>query len=145
MRHCIPYTAIAALALAGAACRTKHEAVTEQDACHAEKVEHVTIRDSVRDTIAIDLELRLSDVSLRVGPATLTASAAKVKARAGRFRRQVRQSEKSDTVSVTRTAVRVLKKVSRPRRSLWWPVTIALGCVAAIVIVRYAKRRKDNE
>ncbi|GEM_PF-1210666 len=142
MRRHIPYIAIATLVLANVACRTKHETVTEQDAYHAEKVEHVAIRDSVRDTISIDLELRLKDVNLRVGSATLTASAAKVNARVGRNRRQVRQIEMSDTSSVIHTAVRTQKKVSRPRRCPWWLLTVALGVVAVIVALKYVKKTK---
>lgn len=144
MRRHIIHIAIAALVLAAVSCRAKRETTAEQEAYHAEKVEHIAALDSVRDTISIDLELRLRDVNLRVGAATLTASAAKVKARVGRKRRQTRQIEVSDTASVTHTAVRTQKIVTRPRRRPWWLLTIALGVAVAVVTMRYVKKSKSG-
>ncbi len=142
MRRYIIHIAIAVLMLANVACRTKRETATEQEAYHTEKAEHIAARDSVRDTISIDLELRLSDVNLRVGSATLTASAAKVKARVGRNRRQVRQIQVSDTATVTHTVARTQKIVTRPRRRPWWLLAVALGVAAAVVTLRYVKKTK---
>lgn len=142
MRRHIIHIAVAVLMLANVACRTKRETTAEQEAYHTEKVEHIAIRDSVRDTVSIDLELHLSDVNLRVGTATLTASAAKVKARVGRNRRQVRQIQVSDTASVTHTAARTQKIVTRLRRRPWWLLAIALGVAAAVVTLRYVKKTK---
>ena len=142
MRRYIIHIAIAVLMLANVACRTKRETTAEQKSYHAEESEHIAVRDSVRDTISIDLELRLSDVNLRVGSATLTASAAKVKARVGRNRRQVRQIQVSDTATVTHTVARTQKIVTRPRRRPWWLLAVALGVAAAVVTLRYVKKSK---
>lgn len=145
MRRHRLYIPIVALALANVACRTKQETVSEQEVCQTAKSEHMVIRDSLRDTFNLDLEIRLSDVNLRVGSATLTASAGEIKARAGRRHRQVRQIEKSDTTSVVRTAVRTQTKISRPRRRPWWLLAVGLGIAAAVVAVRYARKAKGNE
>lgn len=144
MRRHIIHIAIAALMLANVACRTKRETATEQEAYHTEKVEHIAARDSVRDTLSIDLELRLRDVNLRVGTATLTASAAKVKARIERHRRQLRQIEKIDTTSVTHTALRTKKIVAQPRRRPWWLLAIAFGVAVAVVTLRYVRKAKTG-
>lgn len=142
MRRYIRYTVIAVLMLANVACRTKRENTAEQNTYHAEKSGHIAVHDSARDTISIDLELRLNDVKLRVGSATLTASAAKVKARVGRNRRQVRQIEMSDTTSVTHAVARTKKIETRPRRRPWWLLAVALGVAAAVVTLRYVKNTK---
>ncbi len=144
MRRHIIYTVIAVLMLANVACRTKRETTAEQKSYHTEESEHIAVHDSVRDTISIDLELRLEDVNLRVGSATLTASAAKVNARVGRNRRQVRQIEMSDTTSVVHTAVTTQKVETRPRRRPWWLLTVALGVAAAVVTLRYVKKTKTG-
>ena len=135
-------TAIAALALSG--CRTRREVRASDDAFKAVCVERINLGDSLRDTVSLDLQLRLRDVDIRVGDTQVRASAAIVRARAGRRRVQARRVAVADTVAVERHVAQSQEKRSQPScRHHWLVLLAALAACAAAVTVYKLKNRKQ--
>lgn len=122
-------------------CRAKREVQNHSESVQAVNIESLRHVDSLRDTLCMDLYIRLRDADITAEGTQIKAAEAEVDARVGRRRDRVITATKTDTVYVERQTKIESRKQSRPAHTPIWTY-LTLAVIAAIIVIRRIKQNK---
>lgn len=126
-------------------CRAKREVQNHSENVQAVSIESLRHIDSLRDTLCMDLRIRLKDADISIEGTQVKAAEAEVDARVGRRRDRVITATKTDTVYIERQTKTESRKQSRPIHTpIWTYLTLAVA-IATIIVIKRIKKNKQNK
>lgn len=137
------YSIIIAILLTG--CRAKREVQNHSENIQAVSIENLRHIDSLRDTLCMDLRIRLKDADISIEGTQVKAAEAEVDARVGRRRDRVITATKTDTVYIERQTKTESRKQSRPAHTPIWTYLTLAAAIAAIIVIKRVKQNKQNK
>lgn len=137
------YIIIITMLLTG--CRAKREVQNHSENVQALSIESLRHIDSLRDTLCMDLRIRLKDADISIEGTQVKAAEAEVDARVGRRRDRVIIATKTDTVYIERQTKTESRKQSRPAHTPIWTYLTLAAAIATIIVIKRIKQNKQNK
>lgn len=126
-------------------CRAKREVQNHSENVQAVSIESLRHIDSLRDTLCMDLRIRLKDADISIEGTQVKAAEAEVDARVGRRRDRVITATKTDTVYIERQTKTESRKQSRPIHTPIWTYLTLAAAIATIIVIKRIKQNKQNK
>lgn len=136
----ILYSIIGVMLLTG--CRAKREVQSNSENIQAVSIESLRRVDSLRDTLCMDLCIRLKNADINIEGTQVKAAEARVDARVGRRRDRVITATKTDTVYIERQIKTESRKQSHPAHTAIWTYLTLAATIAAIILIKRIKQNK---